>query len=312
MISEQITRLQTAKADIKAALEDKGVEVSSSAKLDSYASLIEDMSTGDSLIETISEEDFDAQILGTTLELTKLLKRLIVPSGITNIPKLWNMVNLEYVEVPNTITTLGDTVFGDCAKLKKIKFEQNSPITVLPTAFARHNNNENGVIIENIPTGIVTIGTSAFEGTHITQFPTLNNCTTIGSYAFKNCDFDSVTIPTLVTQIPICCFWNCQNLETLNLSNVQTIGADAFTGCTSLHNITIPATVTNIDGSAFSAKTQKTFTFLGTTPPSIAAYCLGQVDYVTAIYVPSESVNTYKEATNWDIYANKIQAIPTV
>ena len=45
-VSSEITRLSSAKAAIKTAIENKGVTVPSSAKLDDYASLIDDISTG--------------------------------------------------------------------------------------------------------------------------------------------------------------------------------------------------------------------------------------------------------------------------
>lgn len=45
-IASEITRLQTAKADIKAAIEDKGVTVPSGSTLDDFADLVEAIQTG--------------------------------------------------------------------------------------------------------------------------------------------------------------------------------------------------------------------------------------------------------------------------
>jgi hypothetical protein len=45
-IASEIARLQTAKADIKAAIEDKGVTVPSAATLDDFADLVEAIQTG--------------------------------------------------------------------------------------------------------------------------------------------------------------------------------------------------------------------------------------------------------------------------
>lgn len=47
-ISSEITRLTQAKADIKTAIENKGVTVPSSAKLDDYPELIDDIEQGSS------------------------------------------------------------------------------------------------------------------------------------------------------------------------------------------------------------------------------------------------------------------------
>lgn len=45
-VASEISRLQSAKADIKTAIESKGVTVSSSTKLDGYATLIDSIQTG--------------------------------------------------------------------------------------------------------------------------------------------------------------------------------------------------------------------------------------------------------------------------
>lgn len=45
-ISDEISRLQTAKADLKTAIEGKGVTVPSSTKLDGYADLVDSIETG--------------------------------------------------------------------------------------------------------------------------------------------------------------------------------------------------------------------------------------------------------------------------
>ena len=47
-ISDEITRLQQAKADLKTAIENKGVTVPNSTKLDSYAALVDSISGGGS------------------------------------------------------------------------------------------------------------------------------------------------------------------------------------------------------------------------------------------------------------------------
>ena len=50
-VASEITRLQEAKSDIKSAIEAKGVTVSSSTKLDGYATLIGTIQTGPSVTQ---------------------------------------------------------------------------------------------------------------------------------------------------------------------------------------------------------------------------------------------------------------------
>lgn len=52
-IASEITRLQTAKADLKTAIEGKGVTVSSSAKIDAYPALVESIQQGGGYEENV-------------------------------------------------------------------------------------------------------------------------------------------------------------------------------------------------------------------------------------------------------------------
>lgn len=65
-VTSEITRLQNAKADLKTAIEAKGVTVPSSTKLDGYADLvesisggsIEDLITKENLVSIVAEVDY--------------------------------------------------------------------------------------------------------------------------------------------------------------------------------------------------------------------------------------------------------------
>ena len=86
----------------------------------------------------------------------------------------------------------------------------------------------------------------------------------------------------------------------------------AFQNCTSLTSITIPNSVTSIGDSAFSyCHGLTSVTIESTTPPTLG----GTDAFINAnncpIYVPAESVDAYKTATNWSELANRITAIPT-
>lgn len=52
-VESEIIRLQTAKADLKTSIEDKGVTVPSSTKLDGYANLVDSISGGGGSIEDL-------------------------------------------------------------------------------------------------------------------------------------------------------------------------------------------------------------------------------------------------------------------
>lgn len=134
---------------------------------------------------------------------------------------------------------------------------------------------------------------------------------------FKNSStLKTVELPKSLTTIEYNSFMGCNSLIGITIPNsVTTIGQNAFQSCTSLTNIIIPNSVTSIGGLAFNGcKNLKIITVLSTTPPELGNYVFYQ-DFQSIlpdfmIYVPSGSVNYYKNATNWADYASRIQAIP--
>ncbi|MGN1061307.1 MAG: leucine-rich repeat domain-containing protein, partial [Candidatus Coproplasma sp.] len=78
--------------------------------------------------------------------------------------------------------------------------------------------------------------------------------TSIGSYAFANCEFlIKVEIPNSIITIGPNAFSNCTSLAEVSIpDSVTLIRSSAFENCTSLTSITIPDGVTMIDMYAFS------------------------------------------------------------
>ena len=76
--------------------------------------------------------------------------------------------------------------------------------------------------------------------------------TTIGKYAFKDCDSLKITIPNSVTTIGLSAFENCYSLTSITIpDSVTTIGDYAFYDCVSLTSIIIPNSVISIGDDAF-------------------------------------------------------------
>ena len=101
--------------------------------------------------------------------------------------------------------------------------------------------------------------------------------------------FDEFQFFTGLNQAPGNCFSHCMGLVSITMpSSLTKIGLGVFQNCIALTTLTmLPVTPPTIQNSSF----------IGCTALSI-------------IYVPSASVNAYKNADLWSDFATKIQPIP--
>ena len=135
--------------------------------------------------------------------------------------------------IPNSVTSIGDSAFEDCTSLTSI----------------------------TIPNGVTSIGESAFEDcSSLISITIPDSVTEIGSGAFSGCtSLTNITIPDSVTSIGDWAFSGCTSLTSITIPNSVTgIGNVAFQDCSSLTSITIPNSVTSIGNWAFESCTSLT------------------------------------------------------
>ena len=119
----------------------------------------------------------------------------------------------------------------------------------------------------------------------------------------------SVVIPDGVAKIGQRAFANCNKLSSAIVNEgVTDIESNAFNACSSLLQIELPSTIKTIASSAFASSKLSSLTIHATTPPSMSSSSLPST--ISAIYVPSGSVDAYKARSGWSDFASKIQAIP--
>ena len=164
-----------------------------------------------------------------------------------------------------------------------------------------------------IPPSVTTFSSYAFSGASNLNSVTIDYASnaTLGYDQFKDLPITSLTIGSNPTRIPSGMFENCTKLTSLDIpSNISSIGDSAFASCTGLTSLVIPSNISSIDNNAFSKCSGLTsITVESTTPPKLGSYVFNYTS--CPIYVPPESVDTYKAADGWSRYASRIQAIPT-
>lgn len=149
------------------------------------------------------------------------------------------------------------------------------------------------------------------------------NVTAIGEYGFEGCEtLETVTIKsTKISIIPTGCFDGCTKLHSISLPNTITeIGASAFNNNTSLTEISLPNTITRIGASAFyRCKKLVTIRCNSITPPTLGSTAFGatsgpssnKINANLKIYVPATSTGDYLNAEGWSSYEKIIVGAPT-
>jgi hypothetical protein len=146
-----------------------------------------------------------------------------------------------YCSALTTITVdIGNTTFSASSDGKMLLNKAGTTLIAYPSA--------TGAV--TLPATITTIGDYAFEDCDSLSSVSLPNVTTIGDVAFLGCtSLSSVSLPE-VTTIGNGAFQNCESLSSVSLPEVTTIGGSAFEGCESLSSVSLPA-VTTIGNYAF-------------------------------------------------------------
>gem|GEM_PF-1384829 len=185
------------------------------------------------------------------------LTSVTIHDNFTKIPAYYfqGCTNLQHVELPNTITSIGYAAFRDLVNLTGELHLPSSLKSIGNYAFYGCSGLTGNL---TIPKGVTTIGNYAFRGcSGFTGSLTIpERVTTIGGGAFNGCSgfTGSLTIPEGVTTIGGFAFRDCSGFTgSLTIpEGVTTIGDGAFYGCSGFTgSLTIPETVTTIGNSAF-------------------------------------------------------------
>lgn len=293
-VQSEITRLETAKAAIKTAIEGKGVTVPDATMLDGMPELIDaieagaDTSVEDAIItRTISGEYTNSRV-------TKVGNRAFfgcVELTAVSFPLATTIVNgafsgsaLTSVDFPK-VTTIEEYAFQYCSKLTSVDFPK-------------------ATIIRDY----------AFQYCYALTSANFPKVTGIRANAFQYCsELTTVDIP-LTTSIGSYAFGSCSNLSTVSFPQARSIDSCAFQNCSMLTSVDLPLT-TSIDSYVFEKCSKLTALVLRNTT-KVCSLASSSTFYNTPIksgtgyiYVPDDLVDSYKAATNWAVYAAQIKPL---
>ena len=222
------------------------------------------------------------------------------------------------------------------------------PDTITEIVDGAANNYTNCVVEDlNLP-NLTSIGIGAFRNSRLKRITSLGSVTSFKNAAnslgnvFENCTELTYVSQDVLDKITYLAgaFNNCTSLviDELRLPNLTGTLTVAFSGCTikkilDLGSITnlfpsnglswnsypfgtaveeyvIPDSVTSIGRYSFNGlKNLKSIKVLNSTPPVLHSLAFNDNSTSCPIYVPDESVEAYKEATNWVNYASRIKPL---
>ena len=221
-----------------------------------------------------------------------------------NAPLFMQITTLTSVSIPNSVTTIGESVFNGCSGLTSITIPDS--VTSIGSSAFFQCTGLTSVIIGN---SVTSIGSWAFSHcTSLTSITIPSGVTTIGDNTFSSCSsLTSITIPNSVTSIGQNAFNGCTSLTSITIpNNVTSIGTYAFGGCSSLTSINIPNSVTTIGESAFRGCSGLTsITSLATTAPTISNSTFIFVKTGGTLYVPTGSTGYDTWMGTGDYYLGK-------
>lgn len=212
------------------------------------------------------------------------LRFVVVPNSATNVGNhvFRSCKTLKTVSLPNTLNRLGEYMFAECSLLENITIPDNQ-ITMSASSLYACNSLEEIII----PHSVVNIASNVF--TYCYKLKSVRNYSLLITSldGFMNCYFLSeVNIPENCTEIKSSCFNNDSSLTSIIIPNKVTTLNSCFRYCYGISE----------------------YHFLSTTPPTLTSSAVfNEIASDCIIYVPMESVEAYKTATNWSNYASYIQ-----
>ena len=233
---------------------------------------VSDPFSGCSALETVTFEEGRTEIPARLFAYSGL-REFSVPESVTSIGSyaFSNCKNLEQVTFPSKLTSIGNNAFEYCTALTAVELPKNlkelgnsafrectslKSLWIPKTLESAYEPFIDCSALETVTfeEGRTEIPVRLFAGSGLREFTVPESVTSIGSYAFSNCDkLEQVTFPSKLTSIENSAFEYCTALTAVELpKSLKELGGLAFSHCTSLKSLWIPKALTDNGYSVFS------------------------------------------------------------
>ena len=189
------------------------------------------------IVKVDGKDEYAVKGIGTATE-----TEIVIPTSYSNLPvttilkDAFKGTSIESVEIQDSIVSIGESAFENCASLSDLVFGRNSALSEIG------KNAFKGCVafssLELCPS-VQTLGEGAFNGCvglYEISFGSDSKLENIESKAFEGCVMlQSIEIPSTLKKVGGYAFNGCVKLEEIELpSGVMVVEAYAFFGCTKL------------------------------------------------------------------------------
>jgi hypothetical protein len=140
---------------------------------------------------------------------------------------------LTSITIPNNITEIGDDAFQDCTGLTTVTFHCKEI-----GSWFRYNQSIKNVVIGN---EVTRIGYNAFNGCKsLTTITIPSNVTSIGNCAFYDCNLSTVNVPNTVKELGHLCFADNKSLKSATVpAHIKPGALEIFADCPNLKAVSV-------------------------------------------------------------------------
>ena len=263
------------------------------------------------------------------------IKNVIFGDNVTCINDFFGYLDgLENISIPKNISNIKTGAFRHCTSLKNVFWNAESCESLDYNAFYTIQKITFGEGVKIIPKNL-----SDALSSHIQSIIIPDNVKEIGDNAFSGTTIDIFTLGSGIEKMGLHTMFKINLLRIKNIVNWLSVPKTSYiqalsfkylleeNGYNILTTLTLPSGITRLEDWSFGSGVITTVvipesvTYIGSwaLPRSNTIKCYAVVPptlkesfntyYTKNIYVPSESVELYKNATNWSVHANIIKAL---